>query len=45
MAEAGIKGILNFASARVTVPDNVFVEYVDFFHQIYSLTFNIATRR
>ncbi len=45
LAEAGIKGILNFAPARVSVPDNVFVEYVDFFHQIYSLTFNISTNR
>ena len=45
MIEAGVKGILNFASARVAAPDNIFVEYVDFFHQIYSLTFNIANRR
>lgn len=41
LVEAGVKGILNFASARINVPDTIFVEYVDFFHQIYSLTFNI----
>lgn len=44
LVEAGVKGILNFAPARISVPDHVFVEYVDFFHQIYSLTFNISTR-
>lgn len=45
LAEAGIKGILNYSAARISVPDNIFVEYVDFFHQIYSLTFNISNRR
>lgn len=45
LVEAGIKGILNFAPARISVPDTVFVEYVDFFHQIYGLTFNISTSR
>ena len=45
LVDAGIKGILNFAPARISVPDHVFVEYVDFFHQIYSLTFNISTKR
>ena len=44
LVEAGIQGILNFAPARINVPDHVFVEYVDFFHQIYSLTFNISTK-
>ncbi len=42
LVEAGIKGILNFAPARISVPDHVFVEYVDFFHQIFSLTFHIG---
>ena len=45
LVEAGIKGILNYSAARISVPDSVFVEYVDFFHQIYSLTFNISNRR
>ncbi len=45
LVEAGVKGILNFTSARVIVPSHIFVEYVDFFNQIYSLTFNISTKR
>ncbi len=40
--EAGVKGILNFAPARITVPDDVYVEYVDFFHHLYALAFNIT---
>lgn len=43
LIDAGIKGILNFSAARITAPEHVHVEYVDFFHQIYSLTFNIST--
>ncbi len=42
LVEAGIKGILNYAPARIFVPDEVFVEYVDFFHHLYSLAFNIS---
>ncbi len=42
LVAAGVKGILNFATARIHVPDKVFVEYVDFFHYIYSLAFNIT---
>ncbi len=42
LVEAGIKGILNFASARIFVPDHIFVEYVDFFYHLYSLSFNIS---
>lgn len=37
---AGITSILNFASARIKVPEHVNVEYVDFFHHLYSLAFN-----
>lgn len=44
MINAGIKGILSFSATRIMTPDDVFVEYVDFFHQIYSLTFNISTK-
>lgn len=36
---AGVDLILNFAPARVRVPDRVRVEYVDFFNHLYSLAF------
>jgi redox-sensing transcriptional repressor len=39
---AGIKGILNYASAHIFVPEGVFVEYVDFFNHLYALSFNIS---
>lgn len=42
LVEAGFKGILNFAPARITVPDDVNVEYVDFFHHLYALSFNLT---
>ena len=42
LLDAGVRGILNFAGARIHVPDKVFVEYVDFFHYLYELTFNIS---
>ena len=42
LIDAGIHSILNFAPARVRVPDNVFVEYVDFFHHLYTLTFKLS---
>jgi redox-sensing transcriptional repressor len=29
MVDAGIKGIINFAPARIKVPEHVFVEYID----------------
>jgi len=45
LAEAGIKGILNYAPARIFVPDDIHVEYVDFFHHLYSLSFNISMRK
>ncbi len=32
LAEAGIKGIINFAPARISVPAGIPVEYLDFFH-------------
>lgn len=40
LVDAGISSILNFAPARVKVPDNVHVEYVDFFHHLYLLAFD-----
>ena len=36
LVEAGIRGIVNFASARIAVPDNISVEYVDFMHHFFS---------
>jgi redox-sensing transcriptional repressor len=42
LIEAGIKGIVNFAPARITAPENVCVEYVDFFHHLYNVAFNIT---
>lgn len=45
IVEAGIKGILNYAPARISVPEDVTVEYVDFFHHLYSLAFTISSRK
>ena len=42
LVEAGIQGILNFVPARIFVPDDVFLEYVDFFHHLYAISFNIT---
>lgn len=42
LVEAGIKGILNFSPARIKVPENVYVEYVDFFHHMYALAFHVT---
>lgn len=42
LVEAGIRGIVNFASARIVVPDNISVEYVDFMHHFFSVAFNIS---
>ncbi len=44
LVEAGVRCILSFAPSRLKVPDNVYVEYVDFFHHLYSLTFNVSTK-
>ena len=41
LVDAGIRGILNYAPARINVPSNIFVEYVDFFNHLYSLAFHI----
>jgi len=42
LVDAGIKGIINFAPARIAVPDDVTVEYVDFFHHFYAVAFNVT---
>ena len=39
LMDANIFSILNFAPARIEVPDDVNVEYVDFFHHLYALAF------
>jgi redox-sensing transcriptional repressor len=42
LVEAGVKGIVNFAPSRISVPDTVAVEYVDFMHHLFSVAFNIS---
>ncbi len=42
LVEAGVKGIVNFAPSRISVPDTVTVEYVDFMHHLFSVAFNIS---
>jgi redox-sensing transcriptional repressor len=42
LIEAGIKGIVNFAPAQISAPEGVHVEYVDFFHHLYNVAFNIT---
>lgn len=37
---AGIFSILNFAPARISAPRHAHIEYVDFFHHLYSLAFD-----
>ena len=43
--DAGLTSILNFAPARIKVPERVHVEYVDFFHHLYALAFNHTQAR
>lgn len=45
LMDAGITSILNFASSRIKVPEYVQVEYVDFFHQFYTLAFNASQNK
>lgn len=45
LVNAGLTSILNFTSARIKVPEHVQVEYVDFFHHLYALAFNIEQAR
>lgn len=40
LMDAGITAILNYAPARLKVPAGVHVEYVNFFHYLYSLAFH-----
>lgn len=45
LVEAGVQGIMNFAPVRITAPNHIFVEYVDFFHYLYAIAFNITTKQ
>lgn len=45
LVNAGINGLLNFAPARLVVPEHVHVEYVDFFNHLYSVAFNLSLER
>jgi redox-sensing transcriptional repressor len=42
LVEAGIKGIVNYAPARIAVPEDVLVEYVDFSHHLFALAFHLS---
>ena len=42
LVEAGVQGIVNFAPSRISVPDTVAVEYVDFIHHLFSVAFTIS---
>ncbi|MDR2825299.1 MAG: redox-sensing transcriptional repressor Rex [Deltaproteobacteria bacterium] len=44
LIDAGVRGILNFASAQVFTSAGVFVENVDFFNHLYALSFNISMK-
>ncbi|MFW5489574.1 MAG: redox-sensing transcriptional repressor Rex [Desulfovibrio sp.] len=42
LIDAQVKGIICFAPTRITVPESLHVEYVDFFHHFYNVAFNIT---
>ncbi|MDT2614197.1 redox-sensing transcriptional repressor Rex [Enterococcus dongliensis] len=39
LAEAGIKGILNFTAARLTAPDNIIIQSVDLTNELQTLIY------
>ncbi len=45
LIEGGIKGIVNFAPSRISTPENISVEYVDFIHHMFSVAFNITQKQ
>ncbi|MCR5563045.1 MAG: redox-sensing transcriptional repressor Rex [Desulfovibrio sp.] len=45
LMDAGITSILIFAPVRIKVPENIHVEYFDFFGHLYSLAFTHNKRR
>ncbi|WP_456324029.1 redox-sensing transcriptional repressor Rex [Desulfonauticus submarinus] len=42
LIRGGIKGIVNFAPARIAAPEKVVVEYVDFINHLFSAAFQIS---
>ncbi len=42
LVDAGVRGIINFAPARLNVPDDIHIEYVDFFHHLYAVAFGLT---
>ncbi|MDR2076412.1 MAG: redox-sensing transcriptional repressor Rex [Desulfovibrio sp.] len=44
LIEAGIKGLLNYSPARISVPGDVVVEYLNFLHHFYSVAFHLSNR-
>ncbi len=42
LIKGGIKGIVNFAPTRISAPENVVVEYVDFINHLFSTAFQIS---
>ncbi|MFW6054803.1 MAG: redox-sensing transcriptional repressor Rex [Thermodesulfobacteriota bacterium] len=44
LIEAGVKGIINFAPAVISVPADVTIDYVDFSHNLVTLAFQLNTR-
>ncbi len=45
LIEGGIKGIVNFAPSRISTPENISVEYVDFINHMFSVAFNITQKQ
>lgn len=45
LVDAGIKGIINFAPTRIEVPDDISLEYVDFFHHFFSVAFQVNIKQ
>ncbi|MDR2696697.1 MAG: redox-sensing transcriptional repressor Rex [Deltaproteobacteria bacterium] len=44
LIDAGVRALLNYAPARLRTPAGVYVEYVDFFHYLYALSFNLHAK-
>ncbi len=43
LLDVGVRGFLNFTPTRVPMPEGVFMEYVDYLHHLYALSFNLST--
>ena len=41
LTDAGVRAILNYAPTRLRVPKGVYVEYMDFLHYLYALSFKL----